>query len=408
MSAPSQVQFQFPSSFFKNNRDRLKAGFREADLFVIAGHGLLQRNADTAHPFRQDSNFWYLTGIEEPDVVLVMDGDDDYLIVPERSKVRAIFDGAVGDEELIKVSDIREVLGNQNGWQRLGERLRQAKRVAVTKAPPQYDKFHGIFTNPARARLSNKLKRYNKELELVDLRPHLARVRMVKQPEELEAIRRAIAITAAALGVVKENLASYKNEHEIENDITSVFSRHQSIPAYWPIIAFGKNACTLHYGMNNGPIAESGLLLIDAGAEWQNYASDITRTFSKGELTKRHQAVLEAAADVQRFAFTMLKPDITMRKYELAVEKRMGKKLKELGLIKKTDRKSIRKYFPHASSHFLGLDTHDAADYTLPLAAGMVLTVEPGIYIPEESIGVRIEDDVLITKNGIEILSKDT
>jgi Xaa-Pro aminopeptidase len=138
----------------------------------------------------------------------------------------------------------------------------------------------------------------------------------------------------------------------------------------------------------------------------ENYAADITRTYALGVPSKRQQQVSEAVQDVQKFALKLLKPGTSLRDYEQKVEELMGEKLLELGLIKTAEQRNIRRYYPHSTSHFLGLDVHDVGNYEQPLAAGMVLTVEPGIYIPEEKIGVRIEDDVLITKNGVEVLSK--
>ena len=163
----------------------------------------------------------------------------------------------------------------------------------------------------------------------------------------------------------------------------------------------------MHYHSNQSAIAPDNLVMIDIGAEISHYAADITRTFSSGaKPSRRQQIVHEAVGEVQDFAFGLLKPGVMIKAYEQQIEHFMGEKLRELGLIKTIEREQVRKYFPHATSHFLGLEPHDAGNYDQPLEAGVVITVEPGIYIPEEGIGVRIEDDVLITENGIEILSR--
>jgi Xaa-Pro aminopeptidase len=170
-------------------------------------------------------------------------------------------------------------------------------------------------------------------------------------------------------------------------------------------VAGGKNACTLHNVSNTAPLNSGELVVCDVGAEVSHYAADITRTVCVGKPSARQKAIYAAVLDVQAYALTLLKPGANLKKYEQQVAKRMGEELKNLGLVKRADKKSVRKYFPHATSHFLGLNVHDVGDYQVPLEPGMVLTCEPGIYIPEEGIGVRLEDDVLITKSGNKVLS---
>ena len=153
-------------------------------------------------------------------------------------------------------------------------------------------------------------------------------------------------------------------------------------------------------------IPKKALVLLDVGAESSQYAADISRTYAIGEPTKRQQQIHEAVIEVQDYAFGLLKPGVMLAEYEKQVTHFMGEKLRSLGLIKNVEDDEIRKYFPHATSHFLGYDVHDVGDYSRPLEPGVVMTVEPGIYIPEEGIGVRIEDDVLITTTGIEILTE--
>src|SRR5690606_4788889 len=157
-------------------------------------------------------------------------------------------------------------------------------------------------------------------------------------------------------------------------------------------------ACVIHNMDNNDPIKTGDLLVLDVGAEVENYSADITRTLAPGgKASKRQKAVYAAVLAVQDYAFSLVKPGALLKDNEQKVEQFMGEKLRELGLIKSIDRDSVRQYFPHATSHFLGLDVHDVGDYSQPLAPGMVLTVEPGIYISDEAIGVRIEDDLLVT-----------
>lgn len=394
----------FDAAFFGNNRERLKTLFTGKAPIVLTAHGLLQRNGDGEYLFRQDSSFWYLTGIDVPGVILVLDKGKEYLIVPDRDAVVEAFDGRTDFDDLKHVSGIEEVLGEKEGWKRLTQRVKKVRHIATLAPPPAYLERFGLYTNPARARLISNLKDTNKSLELLDLRPHLVRMRSVKQPPELEAIQTAIDITIAAFKKVERKLSKYNFEYEIEADLSRGFRRKGALGhAYSPVVAGGANTCTLHHSASAG--LKPGPLYIDAGAEYQHYAADITRTYFLGGATKRQAKVYQAVLDVQAFAKSLLKPGVKIREYEAEVEQFMGEKLRELGVIKLIEKETVRKYFPHATSHSLGLDTHDVMDYERPLEAGMVLTVEPGIYIPEEGLGVRVEDDILITKEGIKILS---
>ncbi|CAN5642896.1 aminopeptidase P family protein [soil metagenome] len=373
---------------------------------MITANGLLQRSGDTTYPFRQDSNFWYLTGIMEPDVTLVMDKTKEYLIVPGRAADRVTFDGTIDAKAIAKVSAIESVIDEKQGWERLAATIKKSKKTAVLQPGAGYMERHGFYTNPARKRLSSKLKSYNSKLEIQDIRPRIARLRMVKQEPELAAIQSAVDITLEAMSIIKKNLPSYKSEAEINADITAFFIKAGAVHAYEPIIAADKNACTLHYIANSHEILNDSMVLIDVGAEVSLYAADITRTLTVGNPSKRRRQVTDAVINVQKYAMGLIKPGLLMKDYEKQVEQYMGDKLIELGLIKTNDRSSVRRYYPHATSHFLGLDVHDAADYEVPFETNMVLTVEPGIYIPEEGIGVRMEDDVAIEENGIRVLSE--
>jgi Xaa-Pro aminopeptidase len=397
----------FTSEFFQTNRARLKQLFAGTAPIVLTANGLLQRSGDSAFPFRQDSSFWYLTGIDEPDILLVMDKDKEYLIVPGRSASREAFDGSVSHESLTKISGIREVLDDKAGWKLLSGRLKRAKHVATLAATPSYVEAHGMFVNPARARLIKRLRAENNGLDLLDLRQHLTRMRMVKQAPEIHAIQQAVDLTAKGFAQVKRAIASYGFEYEIEAQLTGLFKKNGRDHAYPPIIAAGANACTLHYIANGSPISPQDLILLDVGADVSGYAADISRTYLvQGEPSKRQNQIWQAVVDVQDFAKTILRPGTVISEYEKKIEAFMGEKLRELGLIKTIEKEAVRKYYPHATSHYLGLDVHDAADYERPLEPGMVLTVEPGIYIPEEQIGIRIEDDLLVTETGLQNLSE--
>ncbi len=400
----------FGSDFFAGNRERLRQLFTGTAPIVVTANGLLQQATSEPYRFRQDGSFWYLTGIDEPDLVLVMDKGKEYLIVPGREASREAFDGAIAFDELTRRSGITDILREKEGWKQLEARVKKVRHIATLAANPPYIEGLGMYANPARAALIAQLKQMNNDLELLDLRQHVARMRMVKQPLELQALQAAIDVTLDTLKEVTRpsQFAKYAFEYEVEADITRGFRRRGADGhAFWPIVAGGGRACVLHNINNNAPLSSDELLTIDVGAAVGHYCADITRTVALGErATRRQQAVHEAVQGAQDYAYSLLKPGVIMGEYEKQMEQFIGEKLRELGLIKSIEHDQVRHYFPHSTSHFLGIDVHDSGDYEHPLEAGVVLTVEPGIYIPEEAIGVRIEDDILITDTGCQVLSK--
>ena len=394
------------SEFYINNRKRLLDSLPDGSLVVITANGLMQRSADTTYSFQQDSNFWYLTGVDEPDAVLVMSVNEQFLILPKRSDSEDIFGGQLNCDEIAKTSGIVSVYEYSEGWARYKIMQKCRKTVHTIVAPPSKivltDSF---YTNQSRNRLAQKLKRYNNKIVLMDVRGVLTEMRQVKQPIEVLAIQQAIHITESAFEKVKTILSPGVAEYELEAEITRAFISQQAAHAYQPIIAGGARACTLHYIKNNQVLAEGDLCLFDIGAQYTHYAADITRTLPvNGLMNSRQQLVFEAVYRVHQFALAIIKIGLSWQEYNKQVQHNMGEELIKLGLITENTNKEVRKYFPHAVSHCLGLDVHDVCDYKL-MKEDMVITVEPGIYIPEEGIGIRIEDDVLITNMGTRNLS---
>jgi len=397
----------FLPEFFQANRARLKTLFVGTAPIIVTANGVLQRSGDNPYRFRQDSNFWYLTGINDPDFVLVMDKDKEYLIAPQQSDYQHAFDGTLNFQAVMAASGISDVLDYKAGWKQLAARIKKSKHVATFAASPAYIADYGMYTNPARARLIKKIKNENDSVELLDLRQHMVRLRMVKQAPEMLAINHAVDLTIQAFSKVKRNLQKYQYEYQIDAEFTNHFTKNGFGNAYYPIVASGENACILHYQDNTSLLSDKDLVLMDVGAEVFGYSADISRTYALGELTKRQQQIWQAVMDVRSFALNGLKPGVTILQNEKLVQAYMGEKLRELGVIKTIDKENVRQFFPHATSHFMGLDTHDAADYHRPLEEGMVLTVEPGIYIKSESIGIRIEDDIVITADGHDVIGKN-
>ena len=398
----------FTSQFFANNRANLRQLFTGTAPIIFTANGLMQRSGDTTFSFAQDASFWYLTGIDHPDVVLVMDKNQEYLIIPELDKVAEFFDGAIDPSRLSQISGIKDVYPASEGFKKLADRVKKVKHVATLAALPTYEEHYRFYSSPARAYLVSRLKSFNPNLELLDLGFHLSRLRMIKQPPELEAIKAAITITEQAIKLTMKpkKLANYNFEYELEADLTRLI-RIKGATGYGfsPIVASGINGCTLHSTANEATIANKSLVLVDMGAEVEHYAADISRTYIKGSASKRQQVVHAAVLEVQDYALSLLKPGVILKDYEQKVAMYMGEKLRELGLIKIINQDNVRRYFPSATSHFLGLNVHDVGDYARPLEPGVVLTVEPGIYIQDEAIGVRLEDDVIITEDGIQNLT---
>jgi Xaa-Pro aminopeptidase len=397
----------FKPEFFKANRRRLREQ-SGCQLIVVPANGLLQRGADSTYSFAQEANFWYLTGVELPDLILIIDGNEEYIIVPGRSESRQAFDGHVSHDEVIKRSGIPTVYEGDEGWALLTGRIKKSNKVGLLPDPPAYIEQLGFYTNPARSAVNQKVKAINQAAEVVDIGVNLRAMRMIKQSEEVQAIQKAIDITAETIKAVTapEQMSNYKFEYEIEADLGAGFRKRGAAGhGFEPIVAAGANGCTLHYVENSGKLGGNDLIVIDVGAQYEQYSADITRTIARGVVSRRQREVYDAVLDVQAHATSLLKPGVTLREYENQVRGYMGQKLQQLKLVNSNDPAEMRHYYPHATTHFLGLNVHDVGDYEQPLQPGMVMTVEPGIYIPEEAIGVRIEDDILITEEGIKVLS---
>lgn len=401
------MSHHFSSDFFTGNRRKLRALLEvQTAPIILTANGLLQQSTDSTYPFMQDGNFWYLTGLNEPDTILVLDEDKEYLILPQQSDYQRHFNGALDKNKLTKISGISQVLSQDEGSKMLRQILENAKTVATLTPSSHYVEEMGFYTNPSRQNLIDRIHNDNSEIELVDLRKQFGQMRMVKQPPETVAIQSAIDITVKTLLGIKNKINSYEYEYQAEADVAYGFRNNGADGlAFDSIVAGGSNACIVHYMDNNDALRKNELLLFDVGAEVGSYAADISRTFSRGVASKRQKQVHRAVCDVQDYAYSLLKPGVMIREYEKQIREFMGEKLRALSLIDNLDPAEIRKYYPHSTSHFLGFDVHDVGDYDRPLEPGVVITVEPGIYIPEEGIGVRIEDDVEITDSGIRILT---
>ena len=405
------MQTPLTNDFFTNNRQKIRAQLPQRYPVVLMANGTLQRTNDTTFPFQQESNFWYLTGLNEPDVIVVIHPDYEYLILPETNAVKSIFDGDFDRDEITRRSGITTIYDASAGWDALLHDVKAHKAIYSLTPEQIFEPDSRIYANPSQRRGLDKLRRRVPKVAIHDISSSLARRRMLKQPVEIAAIKEAVRITTETLHDVRSalSLSQFATEFGLEAAISHGFrSLGASGHAYAPIVASGQHATTLHYVANTGALRPNELIVVDVGAEYEHYAADITRTLSPSKPSPRQQAVLNEVVEIQKQAVTLLRPGTTLREYETTVAQLMGKSLAKLRLAtSSSDIQAIRTYFPHASSHFLGLDVHDVGDYTIPLEENMVLTCEPGIYIPEEGIGVRIEDDIVITARGNDNISQN-
>ena len=399
------------SNFFRGNRQTLrdKLDLQKDDLVLIPSAVRMQFHSEQAAEFLQESNFFYLTGINEPDCLLMMSSKSEWLLIPKQDQFASLWEGQLTPEEAKKKSEIEHVIDVEEGWSLLGRYIpNRVKRVFLLQPEPTIISG-GIYTNPSQRDLLNQLQADFPLVSYVDVRPHLSEQRIIKQKPELTAIRRAVDVTLNTMNEVFKDLKSGRFEYELSAQLTYGFKKHGAQgDAYESIVAGGERACVIHYSKKDQTLQKNNFVLIDAGARFDNYAADISRTYLvEGKVSTRQQEILDAVDEVHTFALNYLKPGVRFDQYEEAVEAEMGRVLKNLKLINDVSRDSIRNYYPHATSHFLGLEVHDVGDRSAEFREGMVLTVEPGIYIPEESIGVRFEDNILITSTGIENLSKE-
>lgn len=371
---------------------------RDGMPLVLTAYDELQLSADMAAPFRQQSAFLWMTGITQPGWRYMEVSDTEYLIRPNVSETQALFDGSLSTDDASRCSGISNVIGWKEARMLLKEAARTHQKVHSLGADP-YETYHSFTPNSAQASLNKQLLRIFTEIE--DCWPVMKKLIAIKDRAALAATEQAIEVTMRAFTNVKQALSAneYHYEYEIDADVFHTFrSAGTEGEAYDSIVASAGNACTLHYATNNMPLPDNGLVLIDAGALIDGYAADITRTYAVGTPTQRQRAVHAAVETAHRAIIASLKPGVSFESYEKKVDEEMKGALAGLGLLGKPS--DYRTYFPHAISHGLGLDVHESLGGHKEFVPGMVLTVEPGIYIPEEGIGVRIEDNILITETG--------
>ncbi len=401
-----------PSSFFENNRQRLAGQLPPGSVVVLHSNDVFPTNADGTMALHQNANLFYLCGIDQEETVLLMKitGTGTYeaaLFIRETSETIAIWEGLrLNKEEAASLSGIKDVNWGAAYPARLAEYMQSADAVYLESND------HPRAETPVQtrnARFSEQLKKDYPGKTFANLYPVMSLLRTIKADIEVEMLKKACGITAAGFIDTLPHIAPNMGEWEIEARLSYEYIRRGARKfSFLPIIASGRNSCILHYISNDHVCRNGDLVLLDIGAEYACYNGDMTRTVPvNGKFTRRQREVYEAVLRTMDYANSILRPGTLKSEYERKVRVHMAGELLSLGLIsgkdieeKPDDPPAVRKYFMHGCSHFLGLDVHDVGERDPIITAGMVFTIEPGIYIREESIGIRLENDYLVGENG--------
>ena len=400
------------SKLFAENRDRLRALLPPKSLAIVQANDILPTNADGSFLIHPNSDLFFLAGIEQEESILLIFPDAD-------------------DEKQREILFLREPNDHLKVWEGHKHTKEQGTEISGVKTIKWLSEFRGLFhrlmgeaehvylnTNEHRAaslavpsRDERFVKSTRDKYPLHDYRrlaPLLHQLRVVKTPTELDLLKKAVEITKAGFLRVLSFTKPGVYENEVEAEFAHEFIRQRGKFAYNPIVAAGKNSCILHYNSNDLPCNDGDLLLLDVAASYANYNADLTRTIPiSGRFTPRQRDVYDAVLRVMRASIKGAVVGKKHRDWTKEAQLHMNEELLKLGLIKDEDIEkqtddelACRKYFMHGLGHPLGLDVHDVGHLGEPFAPGWVLTVEPGIYIPDEGFGVRLENDIIVTENG--------
>ena len=398
---------------FIHNRERFCYHMNKNSVAIFNSNDIFATGADSTLPFVQHRDIFHLSGVDQEESILVLfpDCNDpkhrEILFLKETNEHIAVWEGEkLTKEKALQVSGIETVywlnqfdtIFNQLITESSFTYLNSNEHLrANTEAETREDRFVKNF------KTKYPLQKTERSAPIMHL------IRSVKHPIEIDLMQKACDITNKGLRRILSSIKPGIMEYEIEADLMHEFLSNRSQGfAYTPIIASGMSACVLHYIENNKKCNSGEVILLDFGAEYANYASDLTRCIPvDGKFTQRQKEVYNAVLHVKNEATKLLKPGVSLKEYHLKVGSLMEEQLVKLKLISTTDIKNqdpkwpaYKKYFMHGTSHYIGLDTHDVGSWINPIEENMVFTVEPGIYIPEEKLGIRLEDDVVVQKSG--------
>ncbi|HNR19507.1 MAG TPA: aminopeptidase P family protein [Bacteroidia bacterium] len=406
-------------SLYTENRKKFVAHLKPKSIAIFNSNDEMPFKGDQTFKFTQHPDLLWLSGIDQEQTTLVIFPDSplpqyrEVLFVRKTNEHIAIWEGhKYSQAEAQEASGIKTVLWNDTFESVVPMLMHHAEHCYLNINENDRHAWNVPYKD---LRFANEWKQRFPAHKFERSGPLMAQLRSIKSDEEIKAMQKAMDITEKAFRKVLKFVKPGVMEYEIEAEIIHEFIRKRANGhAYNPIIASGASACVLHYNDNNKECKDGDLLLMDFGAEYANYAADLTRTIPvNGKFTPRQRDVYNAVLRVMRAATKMLVPGNTIEKYHIEVGKLMEQELLSLGLISKEDIKkqnpdwpAYKKYFMHGTSHFLGLDVHDIGNKYEPMRAGMIFTCEPGIYIPEESIGIRIENNILLTtKEPIDLMA---
>ena len=415
------------NAIYKSRRINLSEKLPKNSVLLIPGANTQYRNADSAYAFRQDSNFYYLSGFCEPDSLMAIINNDDginsIIFVPPKDKLKEIWDGhRSGPIGAVKEFLFDKAYDNSEIDNMMPEILFGCDQVLYPIGKKNgFDQKVIDWTTEASSK-----DRHSKSINILDASSTIGNARLIKDDHEISLIKKACDISAEAHIEAMKNVKNAESEQSIESLYVYEFSKRGGrFPAYTPIVAGGENACVLHYIENNKKLNKNELLLVDAGCEYEMYASDITRTYPiSGKFSKEQLEIYKIVLDAMNAAIDKVKEGNNIMEPQEISEKIITNGLVELGLLHGDPEKLHKKgafkdFYMHKIGHWLGLDVHDAGDYMegddfMKFKPGMITTIEPGIYISRsmdvddkwKGIGIRIEDDILVTKDGNENLTK--
>ncbi|NNE54972.1 MAG: aminopeptidase P family protein [Flavobacteriales bacterium] len=405
------------NDLYITNRKKLAAKLKPNSVAFFNSNDIMPTSADGTMPFKQATDIFYLTGVDQEESILVMFPDSfnkahrEILFLKETSEEIAIWEGAkLTKEQAFEVSGIKTVYWLNDFNKVLRTLLAEAENIYLNN---NEHTRASVEVETREARFAQKIREEFPHYNIERSAPLMHQIRSVKEQEEVDQMQHACDITKAGFERVMKFIKPGVKEFEIEAEYMHEFlSRGSRGFAYTPIIASGFNACVLHYIENSDTCKDGDVILMDVGAEYGNYASDMTRCLPvNGRFTDRQRAVYNAVLHVMQESMKLLKPGVFLSDYHKQVGELMTEQLVDLKLITMDDVRNedpswpaYKKYFMHGTSHFIGLDVHDVGLWHEPIKAGNVFTVEPGIYIREENLGIRLENDIVIRENGFDDL----
>ena len=382
------------NNYFIENRKKIMKKTKRGFIFLSA-YEKVQKTADMAGEFWQEANFYWLSGIDWPEwkILIDVENENTWLVEPNISDIQKSFEGYLSKEKASEISGV-------NNFLTIKEAMDKIKNQEVYSLKPQ-------SKDEIWSRGNYMIKKHWKDVSgfaknINDIREHSNPIRAIKTDYEINKIKEVIDITRKGFGEIDRRRDEISYESDIEAIFNYVFTKNQSTHAYSPIVASGKNACIMHYDKNASKI--DGPVLMDIGARKDFFSADVTRMFYLTKPTKRQAEIHETLNDAQKNIIDLIKPGKSIRDYLDESDEIMKQAMIRLGIFKENS--DFRKYYPHAIGHGLGIDVHEGLGGFDVFQPGMIMTVEPGIYIQDESVGFRVEDDILVTESGNDNLTK--